>query len=172
VTQLAIEEYLCTRIRAAEQALMAHHESVLRPWGLTMAQYTVLLELSRVPGQSGSQLARASGVTQQTMASVLKLLESKQLIHRETSPVHAKVQIVTPTAEGEELLRRAYAEVSELERQFGRAFTAKERTTLCELLDRAAAVLAEHTQPAEEAQPPQPTRPAGKRSPQRRQRAR
>ncbi len=163
MSEPAVEEYLCTRIRAAEQALMAHHESVLRQRGLTMTQYTVLLSLSRDPGQSGSQLARACGVTQQTMASVLKLLENKRLIRRETSPVHAKVQIVTSTAAGEKLLGQAYAEVSELERQFGRAFTAKERTTLCDLLDRAAAVLVKHTQPAPNAQRPQRPRPSAKR---------
>ena len=28
------EEYLCTRIRRAEQALMSHHEAVLRGHGL------------------------------------------------------------------------------------------------------------------------------------------
>ncbi len=139
------EEYLCTRIRSAEQALTAHHESVLRRRGLTMTQYAVLLTLSRAPGQSGSQLARACGVTQQTMASVLKVLEAKDLVCREPSSVHAKVQIVTLTRDGTTLLTEAYAEVVELERQFGRAFTAKERAVLSQLLDRAAAVLVEHT---------------------------
>jgi DNA-binding MarR family transcriptional regulator len=145
MTEPSSGESLCTQIRSAEQALTAHHESVLRRRGLTMTQYAVLLSLSRLPGQSGSQLARACGVTQQTMTSVLKVLEGKSLIRRETSPVHAKVQLVTLTTEGETLLTEAYAAVDELERQFGRAFTAKERVTLGELLDRATAVLIEHT---------------------------
>jgi len=73
------EEYLCTRIRRAEQALMGHHEAVLRGYGLTMTQYTVLLAISREGGMSGAQLARSAGVTQQTMAAVLTGLDAKQL---------------------------------------------------------------------------------------------
>ncbi|MFI5520027.1 hypothetical protein [Streptomyces platensis] len=33
-----IENDRCTRIRRLEQALMAHHEAVLRAYGLTMTQ--------------------------------------------------------------------------------------------------------------------------------------
>jgi DNA-binding MarR family transcriptional regulator len=102
------EEYLCTRIRRAEQALMGHHEAVLRGYGLTMTQYTVLLAASREGGMSGAQLARAAGVTQQTMATVLSGLEGKRLIARSPSPVHGKVMIAVLTPEGRELLDRAY----------------------------------------------------------------
>lgn len=41
---------------------------VLRGYGLTMTQYTVLLVLPCEDGMSGGQLARACGVTQQSMA--------------------------------------------------------------------------------------------------------
>lgn len=145
MSELSQEEFLCNRIRATEQALMAHHESVLRQHGLTMTQYLVLLTLSRIESQSASQLARACGVTPQTMASVLKVLENKQLVRRETSPVHAKVQLVMPTDQGATLLRHAYAEVRVLEQEFGAEFSAAERETLSTLLDRAAAVLARNT---------------------------
>ena len=97
------EEYLCTRIRRAEQALMGHHEAVLRGYGLTMTQYTVLLAISREGGMSGAQLARAAGVTQQTMAAVLSGLEGKQLITRQPSPVHAKVMIAELTQQGHDV---------------------------------------------------------------------
>src|SRR6201996_238675 len=108
------EEYLCTRIRRAEQALMGHHEAVLRGYGLTMTQYTVLLAISREGGMSGAQLARSAGVTQQTMAAVLTGLEAKQLITRQPSPVHAKVLIAALTEHGQAVLDRAYREVNVL----------------------------------------------------------
>src|SRR3954451_23582678 len=104
MADMPVEEYVCTRIRRAEQALMAHHEAVLRGYGLTMTQYTVLLVLSREGGMSGAQLARACGVTQQTMATVLTGLQNKGLIAREPSPVHAKVLIATLTDEGRQVL--------------------------------------------------------------------
>lgn len=80
MSEIPVEEYLCTQIRRTEQALMGHHEAVLRGYGLTMTQYTVLLALSREGGMSGAQLARACGVTQQTRAAVLTGLQNKHLI--------------------------------------------------------------------------------------------
>jgi DNA-binding MarR family transcriptional regulator len=140
-----IENDICIRIRRSEQALMAHHEAVLRTYGLTMTQYTVLLLLSREGGMSGAQLARSCGVTQQSMSSVLTNMETKELIRRETSPVHAKVQIATLTDEGQALLDRAYQEVVILERALTDAFTPSEHASLCELLERATTVLIRQT---------------------------
>ncbi|MGW6982217.1 MarR family winged helix-turn-helix transcriptional regulator [Streptomyces sp. NPDC054932] len=142
------EETLCTRIRRSEQALMGHHEAVLRAYGLTMTQYTVLLALSREGGMSGAQLARSGGVTQQSMSSVLANMEAKDLIRRETSPVHAKVQIATLTDGGRALLERAYREVAVLEGALTEAFTPAEHAALCALLDRATAVLVGQTRNA------------------------
>lgn len=144
------EEYLCTRIRRAEQVLTAHHEAVLRGYGLTMTQYTVLLTLSREGGMSGAQLARACGVTQQTMAPVLTGLQNKELVVRNASPVHAKVLIASLTGQGEALLNRAYEEVIVLERALTDAFSPAEHTALVELLERATTVLADQTRRAQE----------------------
>ncbi|GAB3842586.1 MarR family winged helix-turn-helix transcriptional regulator [Dactylosporangium cerinum] len=145
MVDVPVEEYLCTRIRRAEQALMAHHEAVLRGYGLTMTQYTVLLTLSREDGMSGAQLARACGVTQQSMATVLTGLENKGLIGRRPSPVHAKVMIATLTDAGRDVLDRAYREVIVLERALTDRFATDEHRQLCDLLDRAIATLVEQT---------------------------
>jgi DNA-binding MarR family transcriptional regulator len=139
------EEYLCTRIRRAEQALMAHHEAVLRTYGLTMTQYTVLLALSRDDGMSGAQLARACGVTQQSMATVLTGMQAKGIIDRQPSPVHAKVMIATLTDAGRHLLDGAYQEVNALEKAFVDRFTPAEHRQFSDLLDRATETLIEQT---------------------------
>ncbi|MCX5174145.1 MarR family winged helix-turn-helix transcriptional regulator [Streptomyces virginiae] len=155
VMEAPVEESLCTRIRRSEQALMAHHEAVLRTYGLTMTQYTVLLALSREGGMSGAQLARSCGVTQQSMSSVLANMEGKGLILRESSAVHAKVQIATLSGEGRALLDRAHGEVAVLERALTDAFTPSEHATLCTLLERATTVLIGQTRHT--ATPPTPT---------------
>lgn len=134
--------------RRAGRALMGHHEAVLRGYGLTMTQYTVLLALSREGGMSGAQLARACGVTQQSMGSVLANLDTKQLIARAASPTHAKVQISTLTETGRALLDRAYQEVIILERALTETFTPAEHASLVALLERATAVLARQTRHA------------------------
>jgi len=145
VADVPVEEYVCTRIRRAEQALMAHHEAVLRGYGLTMIQYTVLLALSREDGMSGAQLARACGVTQQSMATVLTGMQNKGLVDRQPSPVHAKVMITTLTDAGNDLLDHAYQQVIVLERALTDRFTPDERELFCEFLDRATATLVEQT---------------------------
>jgi DNA-binding MarR family transcriptional regulator len=137
-------ELLCTSIRRADQALMAHHDAVLRRFGLTLIQYTVLLLLERSQdGMSGAQLARASSVTQQTMASVLSNMQDKGLVDREPSAVHARVFIVRSTPSGKMLFKDAYEEVIVLEQELSRAFSAKERATLSELLERTSKLLNE-----------------------------
>jgi DNA-binding MarR family transcriptional regulator len=141
---IAVDD-LCSHIRTAERALIVHHEAVLRSHGLAMTQYLVLLALSREGGMSGAQLARACGVTQQSMASVITGLQSKGLIERTPSPLHAKVQVATLTPEGDKTFRDAYGEVGVLERELSRAFTAKERTALIDLLQRATDVLIAQT---------------------------
>jgi len=94
---------------------------------------------------SGAQLARACGVTQQSMATVLAGMQSKELIDRQPSPVHAKVMIATLTGAGRELLDRAYQQVIVLERALTDRFTPDEHQLLCEFLDRATATLVEQT---------------------------
>ncbi|MFD8542465.1 MarR family winged helix-turn-helix transcriptional regulator [Streptomyces sp. NPDC059649] len=148
MSEVPVEEYLCTRIRRAEQALMAHHEAVLRTYGLTMTQYTVLLALSRADGRSGAQLARACGVSQQSMATVLNGMQSKELISRQASAAHAKVMLATLTDTGRDLLDRAYQEVIVLERALTDRFAPDEHRRFCEFLDRATATLIEQTPPA------------------------
>ncbi|MEU6237146.1 MarR family transcriptional regulator [Kitasatospora sp. NPDC047058] len=145
MADVPVEEYLCTRIRRAEQALMAHHEAVLRGYGLTMTQYTVLLALAREGGRSGAQLARTCGVTQQSMATVLNGMQGKGLIERQSSAVHAKVMIAELTDAGRDLLDHAYQEVIVLERALTERFTEEEHRRFCEFLDRATATLVEQT---------------------------
>ena len=139
---------LCSEIRSAEQALTAHHEAVLRRYGLAMTQYLVLLALSREGGMSAAQLARTCGVRQQSISSVLSGMQDKGLIRRRQSPLHAKVQVATATSEGETVFQRAYQEVAVLERQLAEAFSPAERASLVALLERARAVLVQQTRPA------------------------
>ncbi|PYC77314.1 MarR family transcriptional regulator [Streptomyces tateyamensis] len=145
MTEMPAAEHLCTRIRRAEKALMAHHEAVLRGFGLTMTQYTVLLRLSREDGLSGAELARGCGVSQQSMATVLSTLHGKGLITRTVSPAHAKVLVTELTEAGQVLVKRAHQEVAELETGLSRAFRPAEYAVLCELLERATSTLVRQT---------------------------
>lgn len=138
-------------IKLAEQALIAAKTEALKPFGLPVAQYAVLMALYYHPGQSSAQLARTAAVTPQTMASVLARLEGKKLISRTPSEAHAKVLLTSLTKEGEELVLQADEHARAVEQRLLDEFTQAEQEQLKDLLTRARELL--RTQPK---RPPTP----------------
>lgn len=132
-----LEARLGTYVKQAEQALMAAKSAALRPFELTVPQYSTLMTVKFLPGQSATQLARISHVTQQTMASTLATLEARGLIERRTSPLHAKVKTVHLTAAGADLVTAADEHAHAIETRLANAFTPAERDTFRELTTRA-----------------------------------
>lgn len=75
------------------------------------------------------------------MATVLSNLESKALIDREQSTVHARVVIAHLTRGGRAALKRADAAARDVERHVSEAFDPDEEAQLRELLERAIVAL-------------------------------
>ncbi|EIV93653.1 transcriptional regulator [Frankia sp. QA3] len=130
-------ERLGLAIKRAEQVLIAEKARVLRPFGLTVAQYVAMVAIAATPGISGARVARQSNVTPQTMAVVLAGLEAKGLIERQPSGDHAQVLVTRLTRAGQALFRRADAAALEVEERLAAAFSDAELATLRELLARA-----------------------------------
>lgn len=128
-------------VKQAEQALIAAKSDVLRPFGLTVAQYAAMMALYYSPGQSSAQLARVAAVTPQTMTTILAKLENKKLIKRTTSKTHRKVLVTELTPAGEALLLRADEHARAVEERLADAFTAEEHAAARDLLRRIAGVL-------------------------------
>ena len=131
-----VQARLGSSIKRAEQAMMAVKSKVLREYDLSVAQYAAMTSLYYVPGQSAAQLARAAAVTPQTMATILARLDAKSLITRVPSEIHSRVNIVTLTDAGEELVVQADEKVRAVERAMSAEFTSQEREQLQDLLDR------------------------------------
>ncbi len=87
----------------------------LRPWELTVAQFTALSVLARRPGLSNAQLARRSLISPQAMNEVLASLEQRGLATRTADPGHARILNATLTAAGEILLAAAAGVADELQ---------------------------------------------------------
>ena len=131
-----VQARLGSSIKRAEQAMMVAKSKALREYDLSVAQYAAMTSLYYVPGQSAAQLARAAAVTPQTMATILARLDAKSLITRVPSEVHSRVNIVTLTDAGEELVVQADEKVRAVERAMSAEFTSQEREQLQDLLDR------------------------------------
>ncbi|MBK1784643.1 MarR family winged helix-turn-helix transcriptional regulator [Prauserella cavernicola] len=104
-------------VKRLEQAVRGHLESVLRPHGLTTAQYTALTTLRGQPGQSSAQLARRSFVSAQTMQELVTSLQRRGLVDKAPAPGNRRVLHVSLTDQGEQALAELDDEVDALERE-------------------------------------------------------
>ncbi|MFF5701108.1 MarR family winged helix-turn-helix transcriptional regulator [Streptomyces sp. NPDC012794] len=91
-------------VKRTELAVRARLEELVRPAGITALQYTALTVLDRHDGISAAQLARDSFVTAQTMADMVRALESRGLIRREPNPANRRERLVLLTEAGKGLL--------------------------------------------------------------------
>jgi len=144
--QQDVERRLGNVIKRAEQVLIAEKSRVLRPFELTVPQYAALMALSYADGMSAAQLARLSAVTPQTMSTILANLEGKGLLARQASPLHQKVQVVTLTEVGRDVVAQADREALAVEQELAAQFTAEEQAQLRTLLERVIAFLAARPQ--------------------------
>ena len=113
-------------LRQAWQSFHNAMDNTLRPHGITGAQYAVLSVLSRDPGVSGADLARACNTTAQAMNGVLATLKRESLIERHPHPTHGRILQVRLTDEGRRRLHAATPDVRTLEQSIDADFTADE----------------------------------------------
>jgi DNA-binding MarR family transcriptional regulator len=104
--------YLLKRV---ELAVRSRLDEIVRPAGLTAAQYTALTVLERHDDMSSAQLARHSFVTAQSMADMITTLQGRKLIERHRDRADRRRLVVSLTAEGRVLLDRYRDEVAALE---------------------------------------------------------
>ncbi|MFE0106393.1 MarR family winged helix-turn-helix transcriptional regulator [Streptomyces sp. NPDC059009] len=138
---LPVSERLGSSLKRAEHALNAAKHAAVKPAGLTVPQYAVLLFLTENPGISAAALARLCGVTPPTMNTVLKGLQERGLIARTPHAWHKNVLETRLTKEGEAVMTEADAGAVRVERALAAEFTDDERATLTALLDRCVALL-------------------------------
>ncbi|AQT75387.1 MULTISPECIES: MarR family winged helix-turn-helix transcriptional regulator [unclassified Streptomyces] len=107
-------------IKRTELAVRARLDELLKPAGITALQYTALTVLERHDGISAAQLARDSFVTAQSMADMVRALESRGLIRREPNPANRRERLILLAGPG----RRLLAEYAEPARRIEERMTA------------------------------------------------
>lgn len=130
-------------LKRAEQNLLRAKSAVLKPVGLTLAQYVALSELKSQPGITGATLARACLVTPQAMMVVLNAMHDQGFVERRPNPRHANVLELYPTDVGCEALHAARQLVEPFERRLDDALPPTDAAVLIELLTR----IIDHTEP-------------------------
>jgi DNA-binding MarR family transcriptional regulator len=125
-------------LKRAGQAMLRTKSAVLKPVGLTLAQYVALFELNRQQGITAATLARTCLVTPQAMMIVLKTMEEQGLVSRSPHPRHQNVLELHITEVGREALHAARERVEPIERRVIDVFSTKEADALRALLLRFA----------------------------------
>lgn len=129
-----IDEAVGYVLKRAASALRAAMDSALRPLQLTVAQYSCLEVLSQRPGVSGSELARATFVTRQSMNLVLQGLQQRGLLTRAAVADHGKALPTELTDAGRAKLHAASTAVRTIEKQMLAPLTPSAQQTLLSYL--------------------------------------
>lgn len=129
-------------LKQAASALRTAMEDALRPLGLTVTQYSCLELLAQRPGLSGSDLARATFITRQSVNTLLQQLERDGDVQRPAAPTVGKVLPATLTAQGRRRLTAASAAVRDVERRMLAELSEREQRQAFTVLDRMTRSLA------------------------------
>ncbi len=113
----SVDESVGYVLKQAATALRTAMDTVLRPLELTVPQYSCLEVLGQRPGLSGSELARATFVTRQSMNLVLQGLQQRGLLTRAAVAAHGKALPTELTDVGRVQLRVASVAVRTIEKQ-------------------------------------------------------
>jgi DNA-binding MarR family transcriptional regulator len=124
--------YLLSRVMFALKADVT--ATVLDPLEVAFPEYLCMRVLSKYPGQSNADLARAQNVSPQAMNMVLRGLEDRGLVTRPASVSSGRSLPAQLTREGEELLKRTDAGVRAAERRLMADLTDEERYEFMRLL--------------------------------------
>src|SRR5258705_4990041 len=101
--------YLLSRVMHALKTDVT--ATVLDPLEVAFPEYLCMRVLSKYPGQSNADLARALNVSPQAMNMVLRGLEERRLVARPASVSSGRSLPGPLTCEGDEMLKRTDARV-------------------------------------------------------------
>ncbi|QKE82606.1 MarR family transcriptional regulator [Arthrobacter sp. NEB 688] len=121
-------------LKVASSALRAAMELALRPLGMTVTHYSTLELLAQRPGLSGSQLARGTFVTRQSMHVLLQSLEEQGHVTRPAEAEVGKSLPATLTSLGRRRLALASAAVRAVELRMLERLTEDDRAEALRLL--------------------------------------
>jgi DNA-binding MarR family transcriptional regulator len=130
--------YLVGRL---DRALRRRIGEAVRPFGLSVSQYTVLSVLCTRGQLSNAQLASRAFITPQAMNEVVQSLEAQKLVTRRPDPSHGRIVQLTLTARGMDTLRSCDGAVRALEKSMLADFSEEARESLRSSLALCVATL-------------------------------
>ncbi|WP_018298115.1 MarR family winged helix-turn-helix transcriptional regulator [Corynebacterium lubricantis] len=101
---------------------------------LTMAQFTIMIELDRNPGLDQHTLSENVWIDSSTVADVCRRLVQQNILERTRSETDRRRYILTLTAEGKQQLRDALPKVTAVNEELATHLNEKQQRELVALL--------------------------------------
>jgi len=97
---------LCLHVQRAARSLARHFDDVLRPYGLTNGQFSLLMSLNRPEPPAMAAVSSLLGMDRTTLTAALKPLERRALIRTTKDPADRRSRLIALTPKGMTLLAR------------------------------------------------------------------
>jgi len=127
--------YLMARLGDASRK---RFHKALEPEGLHPRHFGVMTMVAAQPGMSQQQLHEKTAIDPSSMVTVIDELQARGLAERRQDPDDRRARTIYLTEQGERTLQRIRGLAAELQREFFRALTARERRDLHALLRKLA----------------------------------
>ena len=98
---------LCLHVQRAARALARRFDEVLRPFGLTNGQFSLLMSLNRPKPPAMGAVASLLAMDRTTLTAALKPLERRGLVKVTADPEDRRSRLMTLTAKGQRVLADA-----------------------------------------------------------------
>lgn len=109
LSPLQLDSQLCFSLYSAQLAMTKVYRKLLADLGLTYPQYLVMLVLWEADGVTVSQIGERLFLDSATLTPLLKRLEAAGLVQRQRATEDERQVVVSLTAEGRALKRKAGA---------------------------------------------------------------
>jgi MarR family transcriptional regulator, transcriptional regulator for hemolysin len=120
------------------------YDQLMKPLGVTRAQWWVLAHLSRNDGMMQTQLAGALDVGKASLGTLIERLETGGLIERREDPIDKRAKRVYMSRAGQQLLKKMMTEESRLNEMILQGLSAAEREELIDQLMHIKHALSQH----------------------------
>jgi DNA-binding MarR family transcriptional regulator len=98
---------LCLHVQRAARSLARRFDEVLRPFGLTNGQFSLLMSLNRPEPPPMGPVASLLAMDRTTLTAALKPLERRGLVEVSQDPADRRSRVLILTEKGHDLLIRA-----------------------------------------------------------------
>lgn len=135
--QLVLDNQLCFRLYTASRLVTAAYTPYFRSYGITYAQYLVLMLLWEQDNRIVSDITERLHLETNTITPLLQRMEKQGLIVRQTSKADSRRRIVSLTGEGKRLEEQIKDVPNCMARDLlGRGMTEDDLRSLVSLTDK------------------------------------